>query len=140
MYSSCCCCCGKYWQEIRFIQMDRAEIFTQHYWELMAVENSQQVLVVVNYVKMFQWNLLKWGKTTYLKILRIDLEGNFFTRENHFTSGNRDWFRECNIPSEARDVIFPKPVEGLFHNIKFHERLPRSFKAFLLFYNIMTTI
>ena len=47
----------------------------------------------------------------YLPILRIDKGGNFFTRENHFTKGNRDWFGENNIPSAARDVIFPKPVE-----------------------------
>ena len=92
--------------------MDRAEIFTQHYWELMAVENSQQVLVVVNYVKMFQWNLLKWGKTTYLTILRIDLEGNFFTRENHFTLGILDLFGKNNMPHVAWDVIFPKPVSN----------------------------
>ena len=32
-------------------------------------------------------------------------------RENHFIKGNRDWFEENNIPSVARDVIFPKPVE-----------------------------
>ena len=37
--------------------------------------------------------------------------GKFFTRENHFTEGNRDWFGGNNIPSNARDVIFPKPVE-----------------------------
>ena len=47
----------------------------------------------------------------YLLILRIDKGGNFFTRENHFTEGNWDWFGENNIPSVARDVIFPKPVE-----------------------------
>ena len=28
-----------------------------------------------------------------------------------------DWFEENNIPHFARDVIFPKPVLGLFHNI-----------------------
>ena len=52
-----------------------------------------------------------WGKSIYLLILRIDKGGNFFTRENHFTKGNCDWFGENNILSIARDVIFPKPVE-----------------------------
>ena len=51
------------------------------------------------------------GLSIYLLILRIDKGGNFFTRENHFTEGNWDWFGENNIPSVARDVIFPKPVE-----------------------------
>ena len=48
----------------------------------------------------------------FLLILRIDKGGNFFTREIHFTKGIRDWFWENNIPSVARDVIFPKPVEN----------------------------
>ena len=52
----------------------------------------------------------KWGKITYLLILRINSGGIFFTRENHFTSGNLNWFGENNIPHCAQDVIFPKPV------------------------------
>ena len=47
----------------------------------------------------------------YLLILRIDKGGHFFIRENNFTKGNRDWFGENNIPSAAKDVIFPKPAE-----------------------------
>ena len=37
--------------------------------------------------------------------------GEFVTRENHFIKCNRDWFGKNNIPSNARDVIFPKPVK-----------------------------
>merc|ERR1712090_121768 len=47
----------------------------------------------------------------YALASRIYKGGNFFFRENHFTEGNRDWFVENNIPSNARDVIFHKPVE-----------------------------
>ena len=35
----------------------------------------------------------------------------FLPGKIHFTEGIRDWFGENNIPSIARDVIFPKPVE-----------------------------
>ena len=52
----------------------------------------------------------KWSIITYLLVSRIDLGDNFFIRENHFTSGNLDWFGENNIPRYARDVILPKPV------------------------------
>ena len=48
----------------------------------------------------------------YLTILRMNKGGNFFTREIHFTEGIRDWFWKNNIPSVARDVIFPKPVKN----------------------------
>ena len=54
--------------------------------------------------------LRSWSKITYALVLRIDLGGNFVIRENHFTLGNLDWFEENNIPSVARDVTFPKPV------------------------------
>ena len=47
----------------------------------------------------------------YALVLRIYKGGNFLIRENHFTKGNQDWFGENNIPSIARDVIFPKPVK-----------------------------
>ena len=37
--------------------------------------------------------------------------GYFITRENHFTEGNWDWFRENNILSKEKDVISPKLIE-----------------------------
>ena len=48
------------------------------------------------YVLKYFW---KWSKITYLLVSMIDLGGNFFIRENHFTSGNLDWFVENNILS-----------------------------------------
>ena len=62
-------------------------------------------MVQVSYFSQREVIAITQGKIEMIKC------GYFITRENHFTEGNWDWFRENNILSKENDVISSKLIE-----------------------------